>query len=121
MTVKVKNNIVYIDDKAVGRINNGYYITDRIPSKHFHVLTRGYPISESILNFLYNHDVFKILIVEKGVKKIRFWKATVLGYRQGDYVHHPPYDEQLSKPLDTLTEMTIEQVKEEEIELKLDL
>jgi len=84
----IKNNWVYLDDdpKAKGRIENEKYITERY-KKHLFRIGNGYPIQVEILNWLKEHNINTILIIEKNMGGNK--RYIYFGYGKQRYIPLP--------------------------------
>lgn len=55
---------IFLNGKAVGRVDGAVYYTKRNAQKHFFVKRQGYPISLDVLSALKSRGVRRVIILE---------------------------------------------------------
>ena len=103
--IKVKDNWIILNERKCGVIQEGKYVSVRYPKKHYFIKGNSYPISTEILNWLREHGINDILIVEKCIKGDKHWNGTVAQYLDGADVKEGDFEHQKSVPLSELTQV----------------
>ena len=86
----------------------------KIPSRHFYIKGRGYPINEELLKVLKRAGIRYIFIPEETKREgFRVWIGKVEDYLNGERIVEPKAEPQMSIPLDwlTLTNLTKEKIE----------
>jgi hypothetical protein len=95
--IKMNEN-VYLEGKIIGEICDGIYVSHRETKKHFYIKRRGYPISDSVLQYLKSKNVSRIRIVEKG-KSIKVFQCLLEKYLNAELFKEGEFDSQRCVPL----------------------
>lgn len=82
-----------LNNRVVGSLNEDTYITYRNTKKHFFIKFRGYGISTSVLDYLKEHGIVKIRIIEERVSgerrninsTITDWEEKGIEYKASEY------------------------------------
>ena len=69
--------------RKCGYIQNMTYYTPRYKPKHWYRIGEGYPIETEILEWLKEHNINEIVIVEKNMNGDKNYRATVDQYLNG--------------------------------------
>lgn len=87
----------------MGILQEGIYYSKRDSRKHYCVVAKGYPISESILNELKELDCKKICITEQTVKAKKIWVCDFEKYQNTKAFQLGGFDWQKCCPLSEMT------------------
>lgn len=80
----------------------------KIPSKHFYIKGRGYPVNEELLKILKRAGIRYILIPEDAKEGFRVWMGKVEDYLYGERIAELPKAEpQRVIPLEFLTTLNL--------------
>jgi len=100
MNIKIINNKVFLKDRMVGTIENGVYVKEVIPKKHYLIQGRGYAIAKEVVDFLSEYGIGQVMIKEKKADGTTMrYTTSVESYKKGNLIYHEPFEMQLVIPL----------------------
>lgn len=93
---------IWLKGKYVGKIDRKVYVTTRKYPLHFYFQLEGYPISESVLQFLREKQVERIKIIEWRKDVYTRYEVPLGKYLRGKLLHEKGQDRQKCVPLEKL-------------------
>ena len=100
--IKIIDNWIILEKdgkkRKCGYIQDMAYYTPRYKNKHWYRIGESYPVELEILEFLKEHEINEIVIVEKNMNGDKNYKGTVGQYLNGKDLNWG-WGEQKSVPL----------------------